>query len=43
MAEKDDFIELGSSGLARTSGFIYDEFIAELRGIRGARLYRGDG
>ena len=40
MAEKDDFIELGSSGLARTSGFIYDEFIAELRGIRGARLYR---
>jgi hypothetical protein len=40
MASKDDFIELGSSGLGKTSGFVIDEFIAELRGIRGARVYR---
>ena len=40
MASKDDFIELGSSGLGKTSGFVIDEFISELRGIRGARVYR---
>lgn len=40
MASKDDFIELGSSGLQRTSGFVIDEFISDLRGIRGARVYR---
>jgi hypothetical protein len=40
MASKDDFTELGSSGLGKTSGFVIDEFISELRGIRGARVYR---
>jgi len=40
MASADDFIELGSSGLQRTSGFVIDEFISDLRGIRGARVYR---
>ncbi len=40
MAEKPDFAELGSSGLRRTSGFIIDDFLVDLQGIRGVRVYR---
>ena len=40
MASSDDFIELGSSGLQRTGGFVIDDFISDLRGLRGARVYR---
>jgi len=42
MAKGDgyDFQELGSSGLQHTGGFINDEFINDLRGLRGARVYR---
>ena len=35
-----DFQELGSSGLRRTAGFINDDITPELRGLRGARVYR---
>lgn len=40
MAEKPDFKELGATGLRRTSGTVYEEFLYNLRGIRGARVYR---
>jgi len=42
MAKDDgyDFQELGSSGLRRTAGFITDEFINDLQGLRGAKVYR---
>lgn len=42
MAKSDgyDFQELGSSGLQHVSGFITDDFIAELQGLRGAKIYR---
>lgn len=35
-----DFRELGSSGLQRTSGFVIDDFIDDLKGKRGVRTYR---
>lgn len=40
MADKYDFQELGTSGLQQTNGWIIDEFIPDLRGIRGAKIYR---
>lgn len=42
MAKTDgyDFAELGSSGLQHTAGFITDDFIAELQGLRGAKVFR---
>lgn len=40
MASNNDFQEIGSSGLQHTSGWVIDEFIADLRGIRGAKIYR---
>lgn len=35
-----DLQEIGTSGLQHVSGFITDEFNAELRGLRGAKVYR---
>lgn len=35
-----DFKELGSTGLRRSGGTVYEEFLTTLRGIRGARVYR---
>jgi hypothetical protein len=35
-----DYAELGSSGLKRTSGFVIEEILPALQGIRGARVYR---
>lgn len=40
MAEKDDMIELGSSGLRRTSGFVIDDFVSGLQGQKGAKIWR---
>jgi phage gp29-like protein len=40
MADKYDFQEIGTSGLQQTGGWIIDEFIPDLRGIRGAKIYR---
>lgn len=35
-----DMQELGTTGLKRTSGFIYDEFLTRLQGIQGIKTYR---
>jgi hypothetical protein len=40
MAEKPDLQELGSTGLRRSGGTVYEEFLVNLRGLRGARVYR---
>lgn len=37
---KVDLSELGTSGLKRTTGYVYDEFLTRLRGIQGIRTYR---
>ena len=37
---KPDLNELGSTGLRRSGGTVYEEFLSSLRGIRGARVYR---
>ena len=34
------FIELGRSGLARWGGWIYEEFLRELRGRKGVEIYK---
>ena len=36
----DPFVELGVTGLKRTGGVVRDEFIQQLQGQQGARLYR---
>ncbi len=40
MAERPDLGELGSTGLRRSGGTVYEEFLTNLRGIRGAKVYR---
>jgi len=35
-----DFKELGSTGLRRSGGTVFEEFLTTLRGIRGSRVYR---
>ena len=42
MAEQkiDPFVELGVAGVRRTGGVIRDEFVNQLRGQQGARLWR---
>lgn len=40
MVSKIDMQELGTTGLKRTSGFIYDEFLTRLQGIQGIKTYR---
>jgi hypothetical protein len=40
MVSKFDMQELGTTGLKRTSGFIYDEFLTRLQGIQGIKTYR---
>ncbi len=42
MADKPtpDLTELGSTGLRRSGGTVYEEFLVNLRGIRGAKTYR---
>jgi hypothetical protein len=38
--KRDGFIEVGTSGLKRYSGYINEEFLPELQGQRGIRVYR---
>lgn len=40
MAPRTDMQELGTTGLKRTSGFVYDEFLTRLQGIQGIKTYR---
>ena len=40
MAGKPDYKELGSTGLRRSGGIVFEEFLTNLRGIRGAKIYR---
>jgi len=42
MAEKIplDLSEFGSTGLRRSGGTVFEEFLVNLRGIRGAKVYR---
>jgi len=40
MATRPDLNELGSTGLRRSGGTVYEEFLVNLRGIRGSRVYR---
>ena len=40
MAGKPDYKELGSTGLRRSGGIVFEEFLTNLRGIRGAKVYR---
>jgi phage gp29-like protein len=39
-AHRDEFIELGSSGLRRSGGTITEEFLANLQGVKGFKVYR---
>lgn len=36
----EDLIEIGSSGLQRTSGFVTDDFITALQGSKGSKVWR---
>ena len=40
MAERPDLQEFGSTGLRRSGGTVFEEFLVNLRGLRGARIYR---
>ena len=40
MAPRPDLGELGSTGLRRSSGYVYEEFLTQLRGRLGAKTYR---
>ena len=42
MADKPtpDLTELGSTGLRRSGGTVFEEFLVNLRGLRGAKTYR---
>ena len=40
MAPRPDLTEIGSTGLRRSSGFVYEEFLTQLRGRLGSRTYR---
>jgi phage gp29-like protein len=39
-SHRDEFIELGSSGLRRSGGTINEEFLANLQGVKGFKVYR---
>ena len=40
MAPRPDLKEIGTTGLRRTGGTVYEEFLVALRGRRGSRVYR---
>lgn len=40
MSPKPDLTELGTTGLRRTGGTVYEEFLVSLRGRRGAKTFR---
>ena len=35
-----DFLEIGSSGLRRSGGYINEEFLPQLQGVKGFKIYR---
>ena len=37
---KYNFLEIGSSGLRRSGGYINEEFLANLQGVKGFKVYR---
>lgn len=37
---KDDLQEIGTSGLRRTAGFVIDDFVQNLQGQKGAKIWR---
>jgi len=39
-ADRSDFLELGSSGLRRSGGYINEEFLPQLQGVKGFKVYR---
>lgn len=39
-SHREEFIELGSSGLRRSGGTINEEFLAVLQGVKGFKVYR---
>lgn len=39
-ADNYDFAEIGSSGLRRSGGTINEEFLAQLQGVKGFKVYR---
>jgi phage gp29-like protein len=39
-SHREEFIELGSSGLRRSGGIINEEFLAVLQGVKGFKVYR---
>ena len=39
-ADRSDFLELGSSGLRRAGGYINEEFLPTLQGVKGFKVYR---
>jgi len=39
-ADNTDFLELGSSGLRRSGGYINEEFLQNLQGVKGFKVYR---
>lgn len=40
MPKRPDLSEIGTTGLRRTGGTVYEEFLVSLRGRRGAKVYR---
>ena len=40
MPEKVDLTELGNTGLPRYGGYVYDEILPELSGLRWRRIVR---
>ena len=40
MSPKPDLTEIGSTGLRRTGGTVYEEFLVSLRGRRGSKTFR---
>lgn len=38
--EHSDFREIGTSGLRRSGGYINEEFLANLQGVKGFKIYR---
>lgn len=40
MPDQPDFVELGSSGLRRSGGTITEEFLTNLQGVRGSKVFR---
>lgn len=40
MAPRPDMSEMGTTGLKRTTGFVFEEFLPQLQGTRGAKVYR---